>query len=167
MLPQCPGPFGGTTVIVLPPDASPPQVAAWKAVEENDPLAKASRFYRVRIARSEGEGNLHDVLAKLQTEGRKNILIAPAVFFASPDWMRTLRASVRDLEDQMTLQWLPGLGGQPLPLDAAPSAASDLPLKHVLSVTCCLTRTRFASRTSWSCPRRSAAQELNSRSATI
>ena len=41
---------------------------------------------------SEGEGNLHDVLAKLLSEGRKNILIAPAVFFASPDWMRTLSA---------------------------------------------------------------------------
>jgi aminopeptidase N len=135
MLPQCPGPFGGTTVIVLPPDASPPQITAWRAIEENDPLAKASRFHRLRIARGAGEGNLHDILAKLQSEQRKNILIAPAVFFASPDWMRTLRASVRDLENQLTLQWLPGLGGQPLQLDAAPSAASDLPLKHVLSVT--------------------------------
>ena len=135
VLPRCPGPFGGTTVIVLPPDASPPQITAWKALEENDPLAKDSRFHRLRIARDAGEGNLHDVLAKLYSEGRKNILIAPAVFFASPDWMRTLRAGVRDLENQLTLQWLPGLGGQPLPLDTVPSAASDLPLKHILSVT--------------------------------
>ncbi len=133
-LPQCPGPFGGTTVVVLPPDANPQDLAAWKAIEENDPLAKTSRFYRTRIATSAGEANLHDVLAKLQTEGRKNILIVPAVFFAHADWMRSLKASVRDLENQMTLQWLPGLGGQNIPLAATPSAASDLPLKHAVSI---------------------------------
>ncbi len=133
-LPQCPGPFGGTTVVVLPPDANPQDLAAWKAIEENDPLAKTSRFYRTRIATSAGEANLHDILAKLQTEGRKNILIVPAAFFAHADWMRSLKASVRDLENQMTLQWLPGLGGQNIPLAATPSAASDLPLKHALSI---------------------------------
>jgi aminopeptidase N len=133
-LPRCPGPFGGTTVVVLPPTANPAQVTAWKAIEENDPLAKASRFYRVRIAQGEGPGALHEVLAKLQSENRKNILIVPAAFFADPNWMRTLRTGVKDLENPMTLQWLPGLGGQPLPLDADSSAASDVPVKHVLNV---------------------------------
>ncbi|MHB0959263.1 MAG: ChaN family lipoprotein [Pirellulaceae bacterium] len=133
-LPPCPGPFGGTTVVVLPLDAEPQDVAAWKSIEENDPLAKTSRFYRLRIAMSAGEANLHDVLVKLQSEGRKNILIVPAVFFANGDWMRSLKAGVRDLENELTLQWVPGLGGQHIPLAAASTSANDLPLKHTLSV---------------------------------
>ncbi len=135
MLPKCPGPFGGTTVLVLPPDADPAQVSAWESLEENDPLTKVRAFYRLRIARVEGEGKLHDVLVKLQSENRKNILIVPAVFYAGGDWMRALRDSVKDLEDQLTLHWLPGLGGQPVPLEAEAASARDLPLKHVLAVT--------------------------------
>ena len=91
VLPQCPGPFGGTTVIVLPPDVSSAQIAAWKAIEENDPLAKASRFYRVRIA-TEGGKESARCAGETAVGATKNILIVPGVFFASPDWMRTLWA---------------------------------------------------------------------------
>ena len=72
-------------------DANPHRSAAWKAIEENDPLAKASVSIACASPRARGKANLHDVLAKLQSEGRKNILIVPAVFFADADWMRTLQ----------------------------------------------------------------------------
>jgi len=134
-LPRCPGPFGGTTVVVLPSDTNAARLTSWRAMEENNPFGKNSRFYRVRIALSEGEGNLHDVLVKLQSENRKNILVVPAVFYADPHWIEALRSSVRDLENQMTLQWLPGLGGQPLLLGGESSAGGSLPVKHVLHVT--------------------------------
>ena len=43
-LPRCPGPFGGTTVIVLPDDASRCDSKAWFDLEAKDPIAKESRF---------------------------------------------------------------------------------------------------------------------------
>jgi predicted esterase len=53
-LPRCPGPFGGTTVIVLPSGLVGEQVAAWRALEQDDPLAKKSRFHRLRVAHADG-----------------------------------------------------------------------------------------------------------------
>lgn len=114
-LPRCPGPFGGTTVLVLPIDLPKGQVDAWLALEQNDPLARTSRFYRIRIAMMKGTRNLPAVLDKLRSEGRKNVLVVPAVFCADPGWMRSLRTLVRPQEDQMTLHWLPGLGGCEVP----------------------------------------------------
>jgi uncharacterized iron-regulated protein len=133
-LPKCPGPFGGTTVLVLPPQTTEQDQAAWLSLQENDPLTKGSMFHRTRIATDNGERNLHAVLSKLASENRKNILIAPAVFYADAAWLRTLRDSVRDLEDQMTIQWMPGLGGQKVRLAAQPSAESDLPAKHAITL---------------------------------
>ena len=119
-LPVCPGPFGGTTVIVV----DQPQLDGWLDVEKNDPLAKKSRFYRVRIATLEpGNRNLKDVLTKLKSENRTNILIVPGVFCAEANLMRRLQREVGAMENDMTLQWLPGLGGQKLPLTVPPSAA--------------------------------------------
>lgn len=109
-LPKCPGPFGGTTVIVLPDDTNPQEVSAWLAIERDDPLAKESRFHRLRVARDEEAQRLPDVLARLRSEGRENVLVVPAAFCADAATMRALRLSVRDLEDAMTIQWLPGLG---------------------------------------------------------
>ena len=114
-LPRCPGPFGGTTVLVLPIDLPKDQVDAWAALEKSDPLARTSRFYRTRIAMMKGTRSLPAVLDKLNSEGRKNVLIVPAVFCADPGWMRSLRTLVRPQEDQMTLHWLPGLGGCEVP----------------------------------------------------
>jgi len=110
-LPRCPGPFGGTTVLVLPAGAAPDEAAAWRALAEADPLAAHSRFHRLRLAEAEGERDLQAVLAGLLGENRKNVLIVPATFCADGATMRALRRRVRDLEDRMTLFWRPGLGG--------------------------------------------------------
>ena len=108
-LPLCPGPFGGTTVLVLPDDATAEVVASWVALEDDDPLTARSRFHRLRIA---GPGlDLAEVLAVLEGQGRMNILICPVAFCADGETMRALRDQVRAFDDRMTLQWLPGLGG--------------------------------------------------------
>jgi hypothetical protein len=110
-LPRCPGPFGGTTVVVLPDTLSEQDVAAWREVQENDPLAAKSRFHRLRIATTTGERALPAVLATLLSEQRKNVLVVPATFYARPERMRRLEDSTSEFEDRMTIHWLPGLGG--------------------------------------------------------
>ncbi|HEX9795084.1 MAG TPA: ChaN family lipoprotein [Planctomycetota bacterium] len=110
-LPRCPGPFGGTTVLVLPESAPATLVAAWLALEAADPLNKASRFHHLRVATTGAERDLPAVLAELAGQNRKNVLIVPAAFCADGETMRALRSGVRTLEDRMTLQWRPGLGG--------------------------------------------------------
>ncbi len=109
-LPLCPGPFGGSTVIALPSDCPQDEVDAWLALEKDDPLAKKSRFHRLRIATAGGERSLPNVLAQLLEKNRKNVLIVPATFCADGATMRALQRSVRDREDKMTLIWQPGLG---------------------------------------------------------
>lgn len=110
-LPRCPGPFGGTTVLVLPESTAPEVAEAWLALEADDPLNKASRFHRLRIATTGGERDLLTVLTELESQGRKNVLVVPAVFCADGETMRGLARSARGVEDQMTLRWRPGLGG--------------------------------------------------------
>ncbi|WP_228714569.1 ChaN family lipoprotein [Posidoniimonas corsicana] len=112
VLPPCPGPFGGTTVLLLPDDADEGDRAAWLALEENDPLTAQSRFHRVRIATLGGAHALEGVLAKLREQNRKNILIVPAVFYTNGDLLRRAADAAKPFEDDMTLQWLPGLGGR-------------------------------------------------------
>ena len=110
-IPRCPGPFGGTTVIVLPKSTPPNVVETWLALEANDPLQKVSRFHRLRIATTDGDRMLPTVLTRLAKKGRKNVLVVPATFCADGEMMRALRKSARRVEDQMTLRWRPGLGG--------------------------------------------------------
>lgn len=110
-LPLCPGPFGGTTVLVLPADTPAEQVAAWVALEENDPITARSKYRRLRIA-GPGEGlDLPSVLATLEAKDRMNIMICPLEFCADGPTMRALRDETGSFGDRMTLQWLPGLGG--------------------------------------------------------
>jgi hypothetical protein len=109
-LPRCPGPFGGSTVVVLPPDASQAQVGAWLAVEESDPLARGGPFWRLRVAAAQDGRRLPEVLASLRDEGRSNVLVVPAAFCADAATMAALQRSVRPLADSMTLHWSPGLG---------------------------------------------------------
>lgn len=111
-LPRCPGAFGGTTVIVVPAGASEAEAAGWVELEKDDPINKTSRFHRLRIAREADGQRLADVLARLESEGRTSVLVAPATFCADAAFMRALRRSVREREDRMTIHWLPGLGGQ-------------------------------------------------------
>ena len=114
VLPVCPGPFGGTTVVVLPAGATAEQVAAWKTLVENDPLAKKSPFTRLRVAVTGGDAAdaLPAVLARLESERRRNVLVAPAVFYADGETMRALRDSARGFDERLTLHWRPGLGGR-------------------------------------------------------
>lgn len=112
VLPPCPGPFGGTTVIVLAAETPAEDAEKWIAIETDDPLAKDSRFHRTRVATADGERSLDKVLSKLQSENRRNVLIVPAVFYASATWLQSLKRSARPFEDDMTLQWMPGLGGR-------------------------------------------------------
>lgn len=113
-LPTCPGPFGGTTVVVLPAGAPADELAAWKALVENDPLTRKSRFTRLRVAASGGDAadELPAVLTKLESENRRNVLIVPAVFHADGETMRALSRSVQPFAERMTLHWRPGLGGR-------------------------------------------------------
>ena len=110
-LPRCPGPFGGTTVIVLPDGMDPAEMQAWKDLEAKDPLAKASRFHRMVLATQSGERALPVVLAELQGKKRKNILILPAVWCGDGALMHALHDSAREFENALTLHWRPGLGG--------------------------------------------------------
>ncbi|MCK4658974.1 MAG: ChaN family lipoprotein [Phycisphaerae bacterium] len=111
-LPPCPGPFGGTTVVVVLDSATSRDREAWLTLQDEDPLSKRSRFHRLRIATVDGERNLPDVLSGLFDAGRKNVLIVPATFCADTALMQKLERSVREWGDRMTLHWLPGLGGR-------------------------------------------------------
>ena len=113
-LPRCPGPFGGTTVLVLPPELPPRRIEAWLALERDDPIATQSRFHRLRIAVTDAshERYLPRLLEELARSNRRNVLIVPATFAASVAQMQQLKQLTRSMENGMTLQWLPGLGGQ-------------------------------------------------------
>ena len=133
-LPKCPGPFGGTTIVVVPDSALPAELRGWNALAENDPLAQGSRFFRLRIATPTGEQALPSVLETLHGEGRNNVLIVPAMFCADAALMQALARTARSFEDQMTLQWSPGLGGRPVSFIAPPPAKAQLPVQHRLSI---------------------------------
>jgi hypothetical protein len=112
-IPRCPGPFGGTTVIVLPESTSAEEIEAWLAIERADPVNESDRFRRMRIATADGELKLLGVLQTLEEEGRHNVLVVPAVFAADEETMRSLERSIRTLDDEMTVRWRPGLGVPP------------------------------------------------------
>ncbi len=136
-IPRCPGPFGGTTVLVLPDDLPAADAKAWIALEKNDPLNKTSRFHRLRIAvidPTATERTLPGVLAALEGEGRKNVLIVPAAFCAGAETMRRLERQTREFANRMTIQWLPGLGGENLPVGAAAVEAEIGTVGHELRV---------------------------------
>ena len=57
-----------------------------------------------------GERTLDAVLTELKAKRRTNVLIVPAAFAAGPDAMRGIRDAVRAHEDDMTLEFRPGLG---------------------------------------------------------
>ena len=60
----------------------------------------------------DGDRSLVRVLEKLHSENRNNVLIVPAALYAPLDMLHALRDSASQLENEMTLQWLPGLGGR-------------------------------------------------------
>ncbi len=116
-LPKCPGAFGGTTIMVIDAESDNAEFSRWLDLEKTDPLNKSSRFHRLRIATSgAGDHGLANVLKTLFNEKRTNVLIVPATFYAGEGLMRELETNAANFADRMTIQWLPGLGGQKLPL---------------------------------------------------
>lgn len=105
-IPPAEGPFGGTTVLVVEPDA----LAELEDLVEHDPLAAHSRFHRLRLATLGPPRPLGDVLDTLAEEGRRNVLVVPARFCADPETMRRIERAVGDRADRMTISYRPGLG---------------------------------------------------------
>ena len=50
------------------------------------------------------------MLSELKAKRRTNVLIVPAAFAAGPEDMRAIAAAARAHEDDMTLEFRPGLG---------------------------------------------------------
>ncbi len=106
------GPFGGTTVVVLPPEAPAAVRDGWRELGQGGAMQEAhGRFHRLAVALQDEAPRLADVLGELEAKGRRNVLIVPAVFHAKPGRMRELRGQAAGYRDRMTLSWLPGLGG--------------------------------------------------------
>lgn len=118
-LPLAPGPFGGTTMLVIPPEADPAQVEAWNKLGEDDVIKAQSRFARLVVT---GESDLPTALDELAASGRRNVVIVPARFAAAPADMQRLRDSTEGHTAALRVAWLPGLGGS-----WAASLGSDSP----------------------------------------
>ncbi len=108
-LPSAPGPFGGTTILVLPPGVSKSETAAWRALSEPDVLRARSRFSRLVVV---SDATLGARLDGLREQGKRNMLIVPATFVAPPARMQALRRLVDGHADGLDVHWLPGLGGE-------------------------------------------------------
>ena len=70
---------------------------------------------RLRVAALTGDDDVDSVLTRLAGEGRRNVLLVPAVFAAEPARVRAIRDAARRHEDAMTLHYRPGLGGAMAP----------------------------------------------------
>lgn len=110
-LPPAPGPFGGTTILVVPKTASPEARAAWRAVAERNPMQRYGRFYRLELAFEDEAPSLADALAKMVAARRSNALVVPAVFCADAAAMQALQAAAESFAGQVDITWQPGLGG--------------------------------------------------------
>lgn len=112
-LPRAPGSFGGTTLLVLPSDMDAAQREAWIALEAEDPIAAKSRFSRLRVATfdPESERSLEALLDRQVAEGRRNVLVVPAVFHADDATLTELRARAEVFADRLDLAFRAGLGG--------------------------------------------------------
>jgi uncharacterized iron-regulated protein len=126
-LPLAAGPFGGTTILVVPKSASDEERAAWKKLEETDAIKKRSRFARLVVLFETEEARagpfgafggrpvrrtgLAEALQAIKDAGRSVALVVPAAFCADAEAMAALRAEARPFEEILDLAYLPGLGG--------------------------------------------------------
>jgi len=111
-LPLAAGPFGGTTILVVPRSDSDEQRAAWKQLEETGAISKRTRFARLVVLFDSDEGaGLAEALQAVKDAGRSSVLVVPAAFCADAEAMSRLRAEARPYEDILDLAYLPGLGG--------------------------------------------------------
>jgi uncharacterized iron-regulated protein len=119
-LPMAAGPFGGTTILIVPKEVPEDQHAAWKALQETKAIKKKSRFARLVVLFETDEGSgLADALEAVRAAGRRSVLVVPALFCADPESMRRWRKEAKDYEDRLDLGWSPGLGGNMV--DSPPS----------------------------------------------
>lgn len=111
-IPLAGGPFGGTTIVVLPAGTSEADRAAWFEHERNRVLKRRSMFANIAIACTDGEPSLPAVVTQLQQKGRSRVLIVPAMFCADAATMQALQARLGDAAAGMDVAWLPGLGAE-------------------------------------------------------
>ena len=109
-LPLAGGPFGGTTVVVLPKGIPEAERAAWFEHEQKKVIKRRSMFANIAVARCDGEPTLAQLLQQLRQRGRLRVLIVPAVFCADAPMMRELKDQLGSAADGMDVAWLPGLG---------------------------------------------------------
>ena len=108
-LPMAPGPFGGTTILVLPRGTKGPARAAWLQLGEKNVLAARSRFASLKVV---DEADLGAALEAIEAAGKRNVLVVPAAFAAGPEHMQALAQRTAAYADTLTIAWLPGLGGE-------------------------------------------------------
>lgn len=111
-LPRSSGSFGGTTIVVLPPETPAEEISAWKQLENPDVIQQRSRFHRLRIAHGDGEFAPRAVIERLRAENaqRRDFLLVPAVFCADLPELRALRESLGPAGAEIRLEMLAGLG---------------------------------------------------------
>jgi uncharacterized iron-regulated protein len=115
-IPLAGGPFGGTTIVVVPKDASDADRAAWREHEQNKVLKRRSMFANIAIADAGAPAgdaaSLAQVVTALRAKGRSRFLIVPAAFCADAATMQALRAQLGDAGAGADVSWLPGLGAE-------------------------------------------------------
>lgn len=111
-IPLAGGPFGGTTIVVLPPGTSAADRATWFEHEQKKVVKRRSMFANLAIACADGEPSLPTVITQLRQKGRSRVLIVPARFCADAGTMQALRAQLGDAAAGMDVSWLPGLGAE-------------------------------------------------------
>jgi hypothetical protein len=107
-LPTAPGPFGGTTILVLPRGTKGKARAAWMQLGDKDVIKARSRFASLKVV---DEAGLAAALDAIREAGKRNVLIVPAAFVAGPEQMQALQQRTVGHADELTIAWLPGLGG--------------------------------------------------------
>jgi len=111
-LPLAAGPFGGTTILVVPAGTPEAEHAAWKSLGDQDVIKKRSRFARLVVLFEDEQGTgLPAALEEIHAAGRRAVLVVPAAFCVDDATMRRWRAEAAPWEDRLDLAWLPGLGG--------------------------------------------------------
>ncbi len=107
-LPLAPGPFGGTTILVLPRKLDAKAKAAWRTLGEDDVLKKRSRFATLVVVSDE---ELGPKLDELHEQGKRSMLILPAAFVVDAARMDAIAALVSGHDADLDVHYLPGLGG--------------------------------------------------------
>jgi hypothetical protein len=113
-LPLSAGAFGGTTIVVLPDDATDEDVAAWLALEEPDVVQRHTRFHSLRIAHGDSDRSPRAVIEKLRAENpqRRDFLLVPAVFCSDESELESMRAGLGELATEIHLEMRHGLGAE-------------------------------------------------------